>query len=116
MLRQSNKADYFLYNLWVVDPGILSLIVHINTEAVLTDAKAATGQVRNLPNTRLPHLYNVTEPHSEKHQEVSALLLGAECNGRQPALKRWGFWILSFSRKETKSDLYWKNRCPEIVV
>lgn len=38
MLRQSNKTDYFLYNLWVVDPGFLSLIVHMNTEAVLTDA------------------------------------------------------------------------------
>lgn len=87
MLRQSNKTDYFLYKLWVVDPGILSLIVHINTEAVLTDAKAATGRVRNLSVTRLPHLYNVTEPNSEKHRKDSALLLGAGCNGRQPALK-----------------------------
>lgn len=40
--------------------------------------------MRNLSITRLPHLYNVTEPHSEKH---SALLLGAGCNRRQPALK-----------------------------
>lgn len=115
MLRQSNKTDYFLYKLWVVDPGILSLIVHINTEAVLTDAKAATGRVRNLSVTRLPHLYNVTEPNSEKHRKDPALLLGAGCNGRQPALK--GGNSGSFQCLEKRQSLTWirKTGSPRLL-
>lgn len=82
MLRQSNKTDYFWCNLWVVDPGILSLIMHINTEAVSTDAKAATGQVRNLSIIWLPHLYNVTEQHSEKqHKESLSCFWGPGVTG-----------------------------------
>lgn len=90
----------------MVDPGILSLIMHMNTEAVSTDAKAATRQVRNLSIISLPHFYNVTEQHSEKQRRVSELLLGAEGNRRQSALKA-GNLILSVSRKKkTESDLY----------
>ena len=115
MLRQSNKIDYFWYNLWVVDPGIVSLITEINAEARSTEAKSATGQGRHLSISWLPHLSNVTEQLSEKHLKAFGLLLGAGCNRRQPALKA-GILSLSVCREEAESGSYWKNRFPEIVI
>ena len=70
MLRQSNKIDYFWYNLWVVDPRILSLITHINTEAVSADAEAGSGQVKKLSVTWMDaHHCRATEQCEEKHPE-----------------------------------------------
>lgn len=101
MLRQSNKIDYFWYNLWVVDPRILSLITHINTEAVSADAEAGSGQVKKpsitwMDASSLPCHGAVWR---ETPRKASGLLLGAGCHRRQPALKSWEFWSFRFLAK-----------------
>lgn len=97
MLRQSNKIDYFWYNLWVVDPENLSLITHINTEAVSTDAKAARGQARNPSITWMPPVSDALSSEQRNTWKDSLdcfWVLGSRgCSGE--------FWSFRFLEKDS---------------
>lgn len=114
MLRQSNKIDYFWYNLWVVDAGCLGLITHINTEAMSTDAKAARGQVRNPSITWMPHVYHALNS-AEEHQ---SLWIASGCWMSQEVanLKSWEFSSFHFLAK--RQSLAWNGEADflQIVV
>lgn len=75
-------------------PRILSLITHINTEAVSTEAKAARGQGRDPSITGVPHLYTVTERRAEKplNESPDCLWVLGVTGGSQP----WKLRIRSF--------------------
>lgn len=97
----------------MVDPGILSLITHINTEAISVDAKSARGQVKNLSITCTHHLYNATEQHAEKHPKESL-----DCfwvSQRAVSFNSSEFWSFQFLSKRQSLAHNGKTDSPELL-